>query len=122
MTRIKLAPPKELCKAHLAAEYHELPRVFRMARRVKNAPADYVLGKGHIIFFYDKLLFLAKRQAALIEECKRRGINAKFSASDLRALNLNPELWGDYTPTESALALNRNRILERLKTMKGLKR
>ncbi|MBP7000765.1 pyrimidine dimer DNA glycosylase/endonuclease V [Amaricoccus sp.] len=32
MTRINVVPPEELSRAHLVAEYRELPRVFGMVR------------------------------------------------------------------------------------------
>lgn len=55
MTRINCVPVEELTDKHLLAEYRELPRIFNLARAVEDAPTEYVLGTGHMKFFYDKL-------------------------------------------------------------------
>lgn len=116
MTRINLVPPQELCDQHLLAEHRELTRipnaVARGRFRLDGQPADYKLGEGHVRFFFDKLLFLQKRYAALHAECLARGFKVQnIWPPDLPA---TPELWRDYTPTETALQLNRERLRERL--------
>ena len=118
MTRINLVPPSELCDKHLLAEYRELPRVFKLARADADIPPAYVLGTGHVTFFYDKLAYLVRRQMALVAECKRRGFNIAFDADDLVGANKNAKLYGDYEPTQQALALNRARIAERMANFK----
>ncbi len=76
-------PPPLLTDQHLFAEYRELPRVSAYLTRALAAhggregvlariPGRYVLGKGHVTFFYDKGAFLAARHAALVEELRRR--------------------------------------------------
>lgn len=119
MTRINLVPPTELCDKHLLAEYRELPRVFRLARSCPDAPAHYVLGRGHVKFFYDRLSFLYNRFKLLVNECQARGFNIQYTEPkiDLGQLNDNT-LWQDYIPTPEALALNRQRIADRIATMK----
>lgn len=115
MTRINVVPPSELCDKHLLAEYRELPRVFKLARPCTDAPKEYVLGAGHVKFFYDKLKFLNNRFLELVCECGRRRFNVKFSSPPVsdHVLVAWPALWGDYTPTPEALELNRARIAER---------
>lgn len=124
MTRINCVPVEELHDKHLVAEYRELPRVFKLMRKAQargEAPTDgrnpreYVLGTGHVRFFYNKGLYLLRRQKALVAEMQRRGFNPQFTdPSELLPDGL--DLWRmmDWTPDEKALALNRSRIAERL--------
>ncbi len=127
MTRINLVPPEELIRQHLIAEYRELPRVFSLANlaRLKGEepddprnPAEYVLGPGHVRFFYPRLCWLARRHDLLCQEMGKRG----FSHNLLGFHNVynNPTTskymapwWGDWTPTAEAVALNRQRLAER---------
>mgnify|MGYP005850903769 CR=1 FL=1 len=112
MTRINCVPPEELSGPHLVAEYRELPRVFGLIRRAKpgKAPQEYVMGQGHVRFFYDKAGWLLQRQRSLIEEMKRRGYKPRHT--DPEALTNGLEL-GSWEPDERALAVNRARLVER---------
>ena len=117
MTRINVVPVEELCDQHLLAEHRELTRIpnciVRGRYSLVGQPSKYVLGKGHVKFFYDKLSYLHKRYNMLHEECFRRG----FRPGWCWPLDVSNqfELWGDYTPTEEAKALNRERIADRMK-------
>jgi deoxyribonuclease (pyrimidine dimer) len=119
MTRINCVPVQELSRQHLIAEYRELPRVFTLAkkaseRNVLRQPAEYTLGKGHVMFFYTRLGYLAKRHAQLVAEMLHRGYKPAFINSLREAHPDIPEAcWGDWEPTAEALAINRARILER---------
>lgn len=112
-------PVGELSRQHLVAEYRELPRVFALARKAAErgtagAPADYTLGKGHLLFFYTRLGYLARRHAELVEEMLRRGYRPAFVEPLARAhADIPAHLWGEWTPTEQALAVNRRRLAER---------
>lgn len=119
MTRINCIPPQELHSKHLIAEYRELPRVFKLARPIQDAPKQYVLGTGHVKFFYDKLVYLHKRQQQLVDEMKRRGFKPNFDPKTLQSMAANKyhSLYNDWIPDEEAQALNRARIAERLLTM-----
>lgn len=120
MTRINLVDPEELSRQHLIAEYRELPRVFNLVRKAiargespddKRNPSEYVLGAGHVRFFYNKAEFLAKRFALLVAEMKSRNYNTSWIAQDISDI---PEAWKlDYIPTPYAICLNRQRIAER---------
>lgn len=121
MTRINCVPVTELSRQHLVAEYRELPRVFNLARKAatrghqsKDAPPNYTLGKGHVLFFYTRLKYLAKRQQQLIEEMQKRGYQPNFTDClfELHA-DIPLYMWNDWEPDETALAINRQRILER---------
>ena len=116
MTRINVVPVAELCDQHLLAEARELPRipnhVVKKGGIVNTIEGDYRLGAGHVRFFYDKLFWLYKRYADLLWECAGRGFKVEYRWPDYAF----PEhLGGDYTPTPEALALNRQRIAERMK-------
>lgn len=119
MTRINCIPVRELTGKHLIAEYRELPRVFRLARHPHNNetfPHKYVLGKGHVKFFYDKLNYCYSRQHELYSEMKRRGYHPTLPPYSLllEYQKQKPDLWGNWEPTDEALYLNRKRIRERL--------
>ncbi|NYT46142.1 endonuclease [Alcaligenaceae bacterium] len=119
MTRINCIPVQELSGPHLVAEYRELPRVFALAQKASARggfiqPTAYTLGKGHLLFFYTRLGYLARRHAELIEEMKRRGYKPSYAGIQRDDFPSIPaEYWGDWQPTPEALALNRQRIQER---------
>ena len=110
MTRINLLEPHELTDQHLMAERRELPRIFGKARPLVHPPSDYRLGVGHVLFFYNKTGFLAKRQQTLIDECLKRG----FNLSHLQSPAPIHGLAGDWLPDGRAIALNRARLWLRL--------
>lgn len=116
MTRINLVPPQELCDQHLLAEHRELTRIPNAVAKGRfnllGQSADYILGAGHVRFFFDKLAFLKKRYAMLHQECLAR----RFQVQDRwpEALPDCAELWLDYVPTAAALAANRARIAARM--------
>lgn len=120
MTRINVVPPGELENMHLLAEYRELPRIFALAKafhlsgKKEDFPDVYTLGKGHVKFFYNKLLWLANRQKALVDELLLRGYNPNFDTPD-KLLDGCPQAYlNDYQVTSDALTLNRQRIALRL--------
>lgn len=128
MTRINLVPPEVLCRQHLVAEYKELPRVFALVRdaqvkgwtpvtHLPRAPVDYVLGPGHLFFFYTRLGFLVDRQCSLVAEMVRRGYVPTHMDIPAWVLKLDREWFGAYIPTENAIRLNKDRINERLLKM-----
>jgi deoxyribonuclease (pyrimidine dimer) len=128
MTRINVIPPSELTNLHLIAEYRELPRIFALAKKhfesgknLKN-PKEYTLGKGHVLFFYDKLLFLLKRQESLIEEMQKRGIKTNFSNLESLYKEMPTPLMQDYVVTPEAIKINKARIFERLKSYEEKKK
>lgn len=119
MTRINCVPVEELSGPHLVAEYRELPRVFALAQKAAlrgnfSQPQAYTLGKGHVLFFYTRLNYLAKRHAELIAEMKRRGYKPSFTGVRREDFPDMPDVyWSDWEPTAEALRINRERIKER---------
>lgn len=124
MTRINCITPSKLTGPHLVAEYRELPRIFALVRAAiergeqpsdKRNPQAYTLGKGHVRFFYPRLGYLAKRQAALVAEMLARGYAPTFTNA-AALLDGFPQEWcGDWEPTQEAIRINRERIAFRLK-------
>ena len=124
MTRINVGiPPQELNNSHLFSELRESKRLpnciikgrFSLAKQ----PKEFTLGTGHVRFFYDKLLYLKKRNDQLYQECLKRGIKATdYSQSYIEAMRLYPHLANDYEPTERDRQIIRERINERLNTKK----
>ena len=117
MTRINVIPPSQLCREHLVAELHELPRIFKLAAKSSPSvaiPTEYRMGPGHVTFFYDKLSWLEQRCKALIAEMHARGYHTQYDG-DFSALRsqTRPELWGDWTPTIDAVNTNVLRLVER---------
>ena len=126
MTRVNLVPPEELHDQHLFAEYRELKMVPKsLARSIaargvpgvqRMIPPAYVLGTGHVSFFYDKGLYLAKRYTLLRAELDRRAYayNADSELDPDGVFRRYPQLNNDWTPTAEALALVRDRIQSRV--------
>ncbi len=123
MTRINVVPVQELTRQHLIAEYREITRLpgdltAALNRKTKafsmmEIPPEYVLGTGHVKFFFDKMKFLETRFEQLVTEMLSRGYNPTFRDSTIFT-NCSPVFYNDYTPTEKAMEINRQRIAERL--------
>lgn len=116
MTRINVGiNPKELSTKHLIAEHREIKRIPNAIKNgrfsMEGKPDRFTLGKGHVKFFYDKLLYLKKRYATIHAECVDRGFNVTdFSES---FLGIPERHMGDYQPTEEDIATIKQRIKER---------
>ena len=116
MTRINLVPPSELYDQHLFAEFREIKMVPKALSRRINAhgfhgvlsriPKEFTLGKGHVMFFYDKGRYLKFRYQSIREELDRRGICFnRESRLDPDLIFENPLFNKGYTPTNGALDL-----------------
>lgn len=114
MTRINCVPVTELCDKHLVAEYRELPRIAKLARVAQDAPKNYVLGTGHVKFFYDKGAYLGQRFQQLVAEMQRRGFKTNYTTYRQHDDGLN---W-NWIPTVADRYLNRGRITDRLMEMR----
>jgi deoxyribonuclease (pyrimidine dimer) len=127
VTRINLVPPVELTDQHLFAEFREMKMIApSLARSLKNhsssevldrIPSNFTLGKGHVMFFYNKGTYLNRRYAEILRELDRRGVNySKDSQLDPTQVYqiLSSEFWHDYEPTPDALGIIRDRIAERI--------
>jgi deoxyribonuclease (pyrimidine dimer) len=117
MTRINCVPVSELTDKHLLAEYREIGRIAALANKSKprEVPAKYLLGKGHVLFFYNKGQWLKNRfEQDIVPEMKKRGFKPNFTEYP----KINQELMGNWTPNEEAMAINRKRISDRLSGIK----
>lgn len=124
MTRINLIDPAELNVKHLIAEYRELPRIFAKVRKLCDEgktpedidrPTHYVLGKGHMKFFYTRLAFLVRRQQRLIDEMIRRGYKPTYTRPQELMKGINLRWYNDYFPRPVDIELSRQRIKEKTK-------
>lgn len=123
MTRINCGiPPAELTDKHLLAEHREIKRIPNMINKgranLENIPEKFTLGKGHVRFFYDKLLYLHNRYEQIRDECLRRGFNVTDYAEAFMVEPENEHLIRDYTPTKEDIQLVRKRIRDRLNGIK----
>lgn len=122
MTRINLVDPQELSTKHLVAEYREITRLpknlVKSLNRINKPfsmdeiPKSYTLGKGHVKFFFDKMKFLQSRFERLVQEMLRRGYKPNYTDSSMFS-KCDEIFYNDYTPTNEALEINRQRIKER---------
>jgi deoxyribonuclease (pyrimidine dimer) len=70
---------------------------------------------GHVLFFYNKGGYLRKRYAELTAELVRRGFKINVNAPFDPEGTMDAAPWnGGYEPTEEALAIIRQRIVEKI--------
>ena len=122
MTRVSVGFVHQLTDKHLNRERIEVLRIPNKikAGKYKSKPIDtFTLNKGHELSLMNKILFLKKHYEALTEECIRRGFNPTDYSDAFN--DIPSHLMNDYTPTEYDRHIVRERITERLKTMKHLK-
>jgi len=114
MVRINLISPRKLADQHLIAEYNEILMLFGYLRKypkADNITENYCLGKGHIRFFKNKLLYLKKRHESIKKEMRRRGFKAN------KTINLeefDEKLLNCWKPKSSDKEMIKKRIVERL--------
>lgn len=122
MTRVSVGFVKQLTDKHLNRERIEVLRIPNKikAGKYKSKPIEkFTLNKGHELSLMNKVGFLKKHYEALTAECIRRGFNPTDYSDAFEGIPSH--LMNDYTPTEYDRQIVRERITERLKTMKHLK-
>ena len=117
MTRINVGiPPAELVNQHLLAEHREIKRIPNCVAKGKynidGMPERFKLGKGHVKFFYNKLLYLKNRYISLYKECVKRGFNVQDYTGAWN--DIPKELMNDYIVEANDIKIIRERINERL--------
>lgn len=123
MTRINAGIlPLELCNKHLLAEHREIKRIPNIVKsgraNLGNIPEEFTLGKGHVKFFYNKLLYLKKRYIEIYNELQHRGFDVTYFGDSFRDLPV--ELYNDWPASREMMArpVVAQRINEKLRSMK----
>jgi deoxyribonuclease (pyrimidine dimer) len=115
MVRINLINPRYLTDQHLIAEYLEIIMLISYIKKFQNnkveIPIEYCLGKGHMLFFKDKVLYLKKRHEQIKEEMSKRGFKTNKKI-DIKKINKN--LLKDYKVEEKDLNIIRKRLIEKI--------
>lgn len=133
MTRINIIPPGVLTARHLVAEFTELPRIAPCLQKTleKKTPIMikqkispvYILGTGHVYFWYDKIPFLQQRFSQLAQEMTQRGMtvnditydkNQQRFAALLRHKKILKDFFIEYQPSEQEIMVNAQRIHQRI--------
>lgn len=121
--RIHVVPVYELTDQHLVAEYREikmLPKALVRSLKSKTPikiPKEYTLNGGHGKFFYNKLNFIEQRFNELVTEMKSRGFATNATSlydAEYDYSLITSDLRGNYSVTQEALRINRERITERI--------
>lgn len=122
MTRINIVPPSELMDQHLVAEYREIFMILPALKRSLNSkngfdknriPKRYTLDKGHMMFFYDKGLYLDYRYNLIRNEMLIRGMNPDKNRI-FPSNNWPLEYYNDWTPEEDDYIIIRKRLEQRI--------
>ena len=127
MTRINTIDPALLTNEWLIAEWRELPRISNelekhpLRFKPEAIPLTYRLGSGHVTFFRDKLLYLAKRHREIKRELRKRKIrhNRRINVQlwrlteEVRSLACN-----DWQPCQDDHLLNIMRLCDRFDARK----
>jgi deoxyribonuclease (pyrimidine dimer) len=114
MVRINLIIPRKLADQHLIAEYNEILMLLGYVRKYPvgmDIPKNYCLGKGHIKFFKNKLLYLKKRHEILKKEMKERGFipNKTINLSEF-----SKKLQNDWKPKFDDFKIIKKRLREKI--------
>ncbi len=86
--------------------------------RFEKIPKKYVLGAGHVYFFFNKVSFLIKRYYALIRELKFRKFEINPESRNMHWDAFEPDSVYieqiEWEPSEEEIAINRARINEKI--------
>jgi len=124
MTRINSAiPVAELTDEHILAEHREIKRLPAIYAHHLATPkkgsilAEFVLGKGHVLFFVEKPAFTLNRYLKIFNECNKRGFAVTFYGGNWTKA-YTPEQFrseaSNHTPTEKERGMLLERITQRI--------
>ena len=116
MVRINLINPKYLADQHLIAEYNEILMLLGYVKKYpktieQKTPSNYKLGKGHILFFKNKLKYLEERFEKIKKEMKKRGFSGNIK------INLNKfdkRLLNNWKSNSSDKNIIKKRLIEKI--------
>ncbi len=108
--------PFYLTDQHLIAESVEITMITGSLKqhnfKIKSEiPSKFSLGKGHVNFFKNKLLYLKTRLELVNSHLDARGIK---HSTVINQEDYPSELWNDWTPTMEDSKIVRDRIAHRL--------
>jgi deoxyribonuclease (pyrimidine dimer) len=114
MVRVNLVKPELLSDQHLVAEYDEILMLTAYIKKypsLDQIPVKYCLGKGHMRFFKDKLIYLKKRHEDLKIEMQKRNFqtNKTINLTHFKKINKN-----DWQPKKEDYEIIKKRIIEKL--------
>ncbi|MEK6855806.1 MAG: pyrimidine dimer DNA glycosylase/endonuclease V [Nanoarchaeota archaeon] len=114
MVRVNLIHPKRLADQHLVAEYNEILMLLGHLRKhgiKSDIPNKYSLGKGHINFFKNKLIYLRDRHEQIKKEMKKR----KFAVNVSVNINeFDKELHNSWKPDKKDIKLIKERLVYKI--------
>ncbi|MGY4884095.1 MAG: pyrimidine dimer DNA glycosylase/endonuclease V [Nanobdellota archaeon] len=116
MVRINIINPKFLADQHLIAEYDETLMLLGYVKRypkleLEKIPKNYKLGKGHILFFKNKLKYLKKRFEIIKKEMKKREFSTNM---DIDLSKFDKKLINDWEPKSSDKEIIKKRLIEKI--------
>jgi len=125
--RINLIEPVDLTDDHLIAEINEINMVAgcyettcnsKIGLKLSKIPPKYVLGTGHVYFFYDKGQYLANRYDECSEEALKRDINITLPFKNtwwkMPTYICEHNMFQDYLPNLDAYKIIVERIIEKI--------
>lgn len=115
MVRVNLVNPKKLADQHLIAEYNEILMLVAYIKKhpkLESIPRDYCLGRGHMIFFKNKLMYLKNRHEKLKSEMRKRGFNTNKT---LKINSFGKKNRIDWSPRKKDFNLIKKRLIMKLK-------
>lgn len=122
MARVNVGvAPKYLSDQHLVAESVEITMITGGLRSHKykikgEVPKQFPMGKGHINFFKNKLIYLKSRLDEVNGEMKRRGFKP---GTHIDLAEFPKEFHGNWKPSLKDTAILRSRVVERLRKPKS---
>lgn len=120
--RCNLVCPWVLTDQHLMAERRELRMIPPLLKKrvdsgkhtTLDIPPRFTLGKGHMLFWLDKMLYLSKRYGILTVEMTRRGFKPDTSLTfDLECATLTG-MANDWVPQSKDFDIIVTRLHERV--------
>ena len=115
MVRINLIEPKYLSDQHLRAEHVEILMLLSHCKKYNETtviPDKFTLGKGHINFFKDKLIYIFNRLLEVRHEMRERDFNINTEFPQFEPYKI--EQFKSWQPQDDDLAIIKDRIIERI--------
>lgn len=113
--RINIIDVQKLTDQHLIAEYHELLMVTKSLEKHlytnSTIPEKFCLGKGHVLFFKNKISYLRNRHKELIREMNKRGFRTNHK---IHTEKFPKKYDNDWKPNIDDYKVIQERIIERI--------